>query len=110
MNSDKATKVAIAERVGWKLNDDWRRPGIGKWYEKKGEPARRLVRLPDYLNDLNACAEFEATLTDRQYESYRQELYFVAGSNDIRATARDRCAAFVKTMGLEARIKELMES
>jgi len=62
-------------------------------------------RVPNYPLDLNACAEFEATLTDEEWKDYG----ILLGSRDtswegakklLSAPARQRCLAYLKTKGL----------
>jgi len=54
----------------------------------------------NYLNDLNACHEFEdhliATLHEAGWREYSSHFY--GHTRPIRATARQRCKAFVLTM------------
>lgn len=65
-------------------------------------------RIPNYPEDLNACAEFEATLTDDEWTDYLNQLYFITfkvGAKDrdrqaVSATARQRCLAYLKTKGI----------
>lgn len=61
--------------------------------------------LPDYLNDLNACHEMEKVLTDDQLEDYADHLHKWVASGSIgvaalRATAAQRCEAFLRTLNL----------
>lgn len=69
---------------------------------------------PNYPEDLNACAEFETTLTDEEQTHYTAQLIaqcgevaresrnlkFVRLFYQITATARQRCLAYLKTKGL----------
>ena len=66
---------------------------------------RQALHVPNYPEDLNACAEFEATLTDEEWKDYGVPL----GSRDISwegakkllsATARQRCIAYLKVKGI----------
>ena len=59
--------------------------------------------LPDYLNDLNACHEFEAGLDDPTFCRYLDNVILVTlgtvqGIRILSATAEQRCKAFVLTM------------
>lgn len=73
--------------------------------------------VPDYLNDLNACAKFENVLGTIGAKEYGKRLQEVTGwhcvgivpdyerdlvylSRVARATARQRCEAFLRTMNL----------
>lgn len=71
------------------------------------DDARTWHWLPDYLNDLNPCAEMEKTLDAVQLEEYRRQLacFFTDHPDDgirfaIHATAAQRCEAFLKVKGL----------
>jgi hypothetical protein len=58
-----------------------------------------MVSSSNASTDLNACAEFEKTLTDMSdYYEYLQQLLFITGSFEkaVFATAEQRCRAFVK--------------
>lgn len=70
--------------------------------------------VPNYPEDLNACAEFEATLTDDELWEYSKLLmdyrqaangFPLASRSEVlklqKATARQRCIAFIKTLNLE---------
>lgn len=83
--------------------------GHNKWYaERKGgrteyERAVFVRNLPDYLNDLNAMHEAEATLRLDVYYEYTKELYIVCeGRTGFRgytfAAADQRAEAFLKTI------------
>ncbi len=70
---------------------------------------------PDYFNDLNACAGFEATLSDGELIRYEGEVKRISfrdwnsggfnkastGCFSICATAPQRCEAFLSVKGLE---------
>ena len=73
----------------------------GQIVEKDGVLCR-LVDIPNYHGDLNACAEMEKVLTDDQHELYRIELFEICGDNSrkiVSATAPQRCEAFLRTIG-----------
>jgi hypothetical protein len=59
-------------------------------------------QIPDYPNDLNACAEFKKTMTPDQRYRYCNILSNECGTGatdyHIFATAEQRCLAFVATM------------
>lgn len=65
--------------------------------------------LPDYLNDLNACAEFEKNMTDEEWRIYSAEIVSLTlwdRATDtvkriLQANARQRCLAFLKTKGIQ---------
>ena len=96
--SPESQRIAIAEFLGWKLagrvmdkllmfppeHGDWAHP-------------------PDYPNDLSACADFEAHLTDAQWQIYALHLGPLTSSrvkHYIGATAEQRCGAFLRTLNL----------
>jgi hypothetical protein len=99
----EAQRIAIAEACGWRTQPDsqgkrWEDTSAledGWFYESE---------LPDYLTDLNACAEFEATLTAEEYSAYHHVLVhdICAHPSSVRplsATAAQRCEAFLRTIG-----------
>ena len=93
---DDNIRLAIAGACGW---TKIKRPlpmGDKQWCY--------TADLPDYLNDLNACHEMEGTLTEAQYIVYGSHLWDVLciekkGVRLWHATARQRCEAFLKTIG-----------
>ena len=60
--------------------------------------------VPDYLNDLNSCHEFEEKLIALgpplldTYEIFLLAICTRAGNRIFRATAAQRCEAFLKTI------------
>ena len=103
--TDEEINVTIAEACGILSKDQW-----GKIYKT---PQGYVRDVPDYLNDLNACAEFEATLTYEEAEAYEDELCDICKrDNELEdnpapwrfavATAKpkQRCLAFLKTKGI----------
>ena len=106
--TDEQMRIKIAEAMGWTRHH--MRPSETERHQKKW---RYLSDLPDYLNDLNACAEFEATLTDDELWEYSKLLmdyrqaangFPLAWKSEVlklqKATARQRCIAFLKTLNL----------
>lgn len=105
--------VAIAESMGW-VKLDKRVPSVvpnGGYYEyQNGDVFRH--QLPNYCSDLNACADFERTLTpDESADYYCTHLPDVVGADTddwmhkqlpklASATALQRCEAYL-------RVKEL---
>lgn len=59
------------------------------------------VPIPDYPGDLNACHEMEKTLTGNEVTRYDNHLHAICGSlqKAIRATASQRCEAFLRAVG-----------
>ena len=126
--TDEEIRIKVAEACGWSQKE----ATFDKPVEKGG------MRLPNYFHqgpqmawtherqpgvytqplnypaDLNACASFEATLTDEELSLYGHELgiqtecmqwyngYISAFGITViaRATARQRCLAYLKTKGL----------
>ena len=92
------------------------------WQDTRGKRKRIdgsivgiTVALPNYPESLDACAEFEATLTDEEQQEYFYQLNEEVGLVSPRspawlfewsvfklvtATARQRCLAYLKTKGL----------
>ena len=92
--TDEEINVTIAEACGILSKDQW-----GKIYKT---PQGYVRDVPDYLNDLNACAEFEAVLTSAERFTYIVELNKLCGDEPsaVWATARQRAEAFLKTLNL----------
>jgi len=104
--SPEAQRIKIAEACGWVMRknvSDWLAPD-GMVYQNWGG----FTSCPDYLNDLNACHEFEKTLTDPLRKKYQSVLIaevigWSAFDNErisIHATAAQRCEAFLRTLDL----------
>lgn len=87
-------KFAIAKAFGW--------TGVtlmlGSVYGFQPGQSSCKVECPDYPNDLNACAEFEATLTDAEARLYDETLEFVGYK--WQAKPHERCEAFLRVKGL----------
>ena len=65
--------------------------------------------VPNYPESLDACAEFEATLTWKEHLSFRKHLWDIVitlGPEDtwdrqfVSADAKTRCLAYLKTKGI----------
>ena len=111
--------IAIAEAVGFQFYTDGTEtvlvaPGADEWMKsgkwakiwKRGDgrpaaPITCLGAIPNYAADLNACAEFEKTLTDEDKITYLR--FLNKGDFSYRrlafATAIQRCEAFLRTIG-----------
>ena len=86
--------VAIANALGWRVED-----GVYMWTEH-GIDKTAPLSMWDWCNDLNAMHEVEDELSGNQYMVYALMLDAVEGSLfGIRATARQRAEAFLKTLG-----------
>jgi hypothetical protein len=92
----------VANLCGWENHDF---DGKFCWISPRGGQMWSEGR-PDYLNDLNACHEFEIGLNVKQQEIYANELYLQIGPWTGRrlhyhlasATAKQKCKAYVLTM------------
>lgn len=103
-----AQRLAIAHACGW--TGIYRPDGSG-WIGMFG-PLRGFMPVPDYLNDLNAMHEAEATLFPvhvhqlsswDKWARYAESLpHFTVGhaGGPTRATASQRAECFLKTQGL----------
>jgi hypothetical protein len=99
-------RIKIAEACGYSKGWDYRSGcSATPWNEWC------IKSLPDYLNDLNAMHEAEATLDFEQAELFEDELYDVTFKNNnglenplpcrfsvCHATAAQRAEAFLKTI------------
>jgi len=88
--------AAIAKALGWRVED-----GVYMWTEH-GIDKTAPLSMWDYCNDLNAMHEAEEVLgSEALFEAYYLKLYDVTHSTlwPIRATARQRAEAFLKTLG-----------
>lgn len=118
MNKDEL-RVKVAEALGWTLKPEkfaidntpvwhcpngWAHPPksdpmTGYWYEAE-------TILPDYPNDLNACAEMEKQAPMGYADAVRYEVAKSRGVQAahlsdqylISANAEQRCRAFLKIM------------
>ena len=101
-------RVKIAELCGFVKNPkSWEREGLyHTWWNKKGEEPEQEYhnwQLPDYLNDLNDCHEFEKTLTGIAFYHYYAVLAQICLDEGdvghvVSAPAAQRCKAFVLTL------------
>lgn len=116
--TDDEIRIAIANACGLEVCDNPRGPADeSKWNKVYFTPSARELRrkrwpgsavvkaLPDYLNDLNACHEFEKTLTNDECAVYLMclaEQLPLAGVNSwaFKATARQRAEAFCRAKGI----------
>jgi hypothetical protein len=112
--TDEQINIAIAESLGW-TNCRLAIKGAGggtRYPTAHGIPPNRKYEAscPNYTSDLNACHEFEKTLDDDLDLDYSENLESVTGtrwgannSYDMSkyrsATARQRCEAYLKTIG-----------
>lgn len=89
-------RIAIAEACGIeKISQDWwgwRFDGI----EMPGDMPI-MVKVPDYLNDLNAMHEAEKSLTPAQFRDYRKRLNW-RKDYGVTAEASERAEDFLKAI------------
>lgn len=116
----EAQRIAIAKALGakWYLFDSghtWisfrdltEKPAFsGMWsaVELPIDLAKIMIgdSVPDYPNDLNACREMENVLGVLELNGqhgYRYALIDLVGSEYWRASAAQRCEAFLRTKGI----------
>ena len=112
--SPKQQRITIADVCGWSRYSAASTHG---WIEGREEETDGVI--PDYLNDLNACAEFEKVLDETQKERYvfwlnhlhpSADIHYSEREKDIRlevfslvsATTAQRCEAFLRVRHLWA--------
>jgi hypothetical protein len=108
MNKEKQ-KIAIAEACGWSNLQDSDYKPFGKAQlvgRHPGGSEQNLLRVPDYLNDLNAMHEAEKVLVKSNlyikggWSMYIHYLCVVKDEeHPIDATAAQRAEAFLRTIG-----------
>ena len=94
-------RIKVAEAMGWKhpeygyMQNAWRESN-GSWHFGS-----------NVLDDLNACAEFEGTLTTEERHDYVRTLcsimcgwHSMPGFVTTFATALQRCEAYLRVKGL----------
>lgn len=121
-------RVKIAEACGWTqvqggalptpgglstLFGRWDLCGVIPGDSNKSEYNQSFIKIPDYLNDLNAMREAERVLTAEQHFEFRQNLWSIAVTlmgkppkhcperYYISATAAQRADAFLLTIEKE---------
>ena len=104
--TDEEIRIKVAKSIGWV--DIWKRqcghnlgaPGAFDWVGRE-KPGGAEYVLPNYPEDLNACAEFEKTLTNEELWQIDAILFNLPDCRaPFVATARQRCLAYLKTKGL----------
>jgi hypothetical protein len=96
--TDEQINAAIARECGWK--DVWRCQGVSETASFVGtSPENEFIPVPNYCTDLNAMHEAEEALKGKQFAAYAA----ILGDRDgtlygIRATARQRAEAFLRTL------------
>lgn len=103
----EAQRIAIAEACGniRTKHSEFTPEQWKQWYDALD----KNEIIPDYLNDLNACHEMEKTLTEKEELFYLMKLSAAMKENatigwkaerTYRATAAQRCEAFLRSKGL----------
>lgn len=99
--------LRIALLCGWTVSEQgwWSHPTLPDQGGAEPEP-------PNYGDSRDACAQFEAMLTDEQWESYADYLLWKDGTDShsnytafragCSATAAQRCDAFLEVTSHEA--------
>lgn len=117
-HTSSTLRVRIAEAQGYTdirkekmTHVDYDSRSVSEWRELRGTLNRKRERLPNWPNDLNACATFEATLNQVEQETYVTELMDVLQiprshctltANYYRlisAPPLSRCLAFIAVKG-----------
>ena len=103
----------VAKILGWSgvvLTTECRPGKPPREYLEGHSPGQGMpgyCRVPDYCNDLNACAEFEKAMTIKERGNYRRVLANLVGKTEkpnsgygervCHASAEQRSKAFIKT-------------
>ena len=107
--SPEAQRIAIAEACGFINARMWSESCIASMGINAESEYWGSLGVPDYLNDLNACHEFEKILPNSLTQKYWWSLCDVTGLDQyeacrdplltVSATAAQRCEAFLRTIG-----------
>lgn len=110
--TDQQINIAIAKACGWKFIEDYCHGADQppEYTTVTPDGIHLCGYYPDYCTDLNACHELEKMLDDELDLDYSENLESVTGtrwgannSYDMSkyrsATARQRCEAYIKTIG-----------
>ena len=95
--TEQQQRIAIAESLGW-MKTKTHGLTMTAWRDPNGN----FADMPDYLNDLNVCHEFEKVFYDKESELmclYSRVLCSIC-EYPIHATAAQRCEAYLRTKGL----------
>lgn len=103
--TDNDLRVKVAELCGWERGPK-KEIKCGLWFpvmscwHKKCDKDNWQDEPPNFPHDLNACHEMEEALTSQQLYDYSESLWYECAGfvEAVRATARQRCEAFVKAM------------
>lgn len=110
--TDEQINIAIAESLGWRSKSG-AKGGI-KWVDKNGNgkdggglygygynDELKSSDLPNYASDLNAIHEAEALIIKLGHRAIRtyEDILQKQIANIVFATARQRCEAYLRTIG-----------
>lgn len=123
--TDEEIRIKVAEAMGLEIIHDPRgpidtrpspysikrklfyTPAAAGVRRKSWPKASAVPIIPNYPESLDACAEFEKTLTTEQRHDYVRALRHITEAWDAMpeftttfATARQRCLAYLKTKGI----------
>lgn len=102
-------RIKVAEACEWRYNEPPETSPDPTYWERTINGRQTIAfgsdELPNYPEDLNACAEFERTLLGPPNrlirQQYRRELDSIRGATPIwHTTAEQRCIAFLKVKGV----------
>lgn len=106
----EAQRIAIAEACGWEIALKGMVPECLQHAKSPGGVWEYFNKVPDYLNDLNACHEMEKVLTEEQWESFCIHLvgsgpYYCSENRTtlriaLRAAPAKHCEAFLRALNL----------
>lgn len=98
--TNEEIRIKLAESLAW------RKTPFGDSIGDHPRTWRTLSDLPNYPESLDACAEFEKTLTECERRAYFFHLFGTQRLEDgdlwkaVAATPRQRCLAYLKTKGI----------
>ena len=107
--TDEEIDVKVAERLGWVWTPLNGNPHSFSWEQKvfaracwvpPGGQSHRPVFLPPFATSLDACSQFERTLTEWEDREYRDILIKATCCAEHRASPRQRCIAYLKVKSL----------
>lgn len=102
--TDEQINIAIAKACGWKFIADYcHGANDPPEYTTVTPDGRHLCGYyPDYCNDLNAMHEAEALIIKLGHRAIRtyEDLLQKQIANIVFATDRQRCEAYLRTLGI----------
>lgn len=109
-NNSTKLRIRVAELMGWKRCPTGDRCWIhlATGFHRTPEDKGLINPIPAYDSDLDACHEFEQTLSPKEYDKYQSRVWNIAvmetpAGGDIQraclsATAEHRSRAFIAVM------------